>query len=131
MPSCISSSQAWNSSRLRVPWAGKLPMMPSLQQAKVSAGLETRNIGAAMAGIAMRSMSLCTSARAISDLSNRRRRRRHARLFQFCQFGIAIAQKLAQHLVGVLAEIGRGARDGDAHSVEAIGQALDQPAAFV
>ena len=40
-------------------------MMPSLQQAKVSAGLETRNIGAAMAGIAMRSMSLCTSARAI------------------------------------------------------------------
>jgi hypothetical protein len=27
--------------------------------------LETRNIGAAMAGIAMRSISLCTSARAI------------------------------------------------------------------
>ena len=58
MPSCISSSQAWNCSRLRVPWAGKLPMMPSAQQASVNAGLETRNIGAAIAGIAMRSMSL-------------------------------------------------------------------------
>jgi hypothetical protein len=40
-------------------------MMPSAQQASVSAGLETRNIGAAMAGIAMRSISLLTSARAM------------------------------------------------------------------
>src|SRR5260370_24833777 len=121
MPSCISSSQAWNSSRLRVPCAGKLPMMPSLQQARVSAGLETRNIGAAMAGIARRSMSLCTSARAISALSNRGRRRGHARFFQFRQLGVAIAQKLAQHFVGVLAEIGRGALDGDAPAFEPAG----------
>src|ERR1700722_4231527 len=124
MPSCISSSQAWNSSRLRVPCAGKLPMMPSLQQAKVSAGLETRNIGAAMAGIAIRSINLCTSARAISDLSHRGRRRGHARFLQFRQFGVAVAQEFAQHFVGVLAEIGCGAFDGDAPAVEPVGQAL-------
>src|SRR5277367_602764 len=106
MPSCISSSQAWNSSRLRVPCAGKLPMMPSLQQARVNAGLETRNIGAAMAGIAMRSISLCTSARAMSDLSNRGRRRGHARFLQFRQLRVSIAQEFAQHFIGVLAEIG-------------------------
>jgi hypothetical protein len=40
-------------------------MIPSAQQASMSAGLETRNIGAAMAGIAMRSISLRTSARAM------------------------------------------------------------------
>ncbi len=52
-----------------MPWAGKLPISPSPQQASVSAGLETRNIGAAMAGIAMRSINLCTSARGMSQTS--------------------------------------------------------------
>src|SRR5471030_2792871 len=124
MPTCISSSQDWNSSRLRVPWAGKLPMMPSAQQASVSAGLDTRNIGAAMTGIAMRSISLCTSARAItrlpSDFAHRRRRGGHARLGQFLQFAVIVAQQLAQHFPCVLAEVGRGTLDRDAPPVEPI-----------
>src|SRR5262249_20979601 len=106
-------------------------MMPSPQQASVSAGLETRNIGAAMAGIAMRSISLCTSARAISDFSTRRRRRGHAACLQLCALDLAIAQELAQHLIGVLAKIGRSAFDGDASAIEAVGQAFHQSTMFV
>ena len=42
-----------------------LSNLPSAQQASASAGFDTRNIGAAIAGIAMRSISFSTSARGI------------------------------------------------------------------